>query len=352
MTSASAALSVLLLSTVARVARAAPQQSARLEVEGSTTCASREDLVARVLARSPNVRFVDAAAALEVRAKFTVQPTGAVVGEILLTRPSAKPTSRRLVARSCAQATDAVALIIAVTLDPETMSETANEQGAEPAPEVAPRSSPEARPHSEVEKTPLLPSARSAAEEQRDDPLATPHAVASRARFGAHVAGLSFFGPAPGVMAGAGAFLIAGLDREALWSPTIVVGAGHSLRTGVEARGGTASFALTAASLDACPVRLQVSIFEARPCAWLLAGRFAARGSDTNDPPGTVGRPYVATGAAAVFTFRLEPTIELLARAGAGVTLIRDSFEFVPVVFHEASPLTGFASIGVGLRSP
>ena len=44
--------------------------------------------------------------------------------DVTLTKAGAKPSSRRLVARSCAQAADAAALIVAVTLDPTSLVDT------------------------------------------------------------------------------------------------------------------------------------------------------------------------------------------------------------------------------------
>src|SRR6188474_1117665 len=99
-------------------------------------------------------------------------------------------------------------------------------------------------------------------------------------------------------------------------------------RTGIEERGGTAAFALDAAGLDACPFRARLLAVDARACASALFGRLSATGSNTNDAPGTVSRPFAATGAAAIMMTKLHPVIELSGRASIAVNLVRDSFEF------------------------
>ena len=95
----------------------APATRARLEVRPATECVSRRDLLARVAARSPRIQFVDEAA-ISASVALTSSRPGNVVAEVVLAAPGAEPAPRRIAARSCAEASDAIALIIAVTLDP------------------------------------------------------------------------------------------------------------------------------------------------------------------------------------------------------------------------------------------
>ena len=119
MTPASAALAAILFVAQAGDAGSSSATTpARLEVRTVFGCTSRDALVARVEARSPRIRFVENEEALAIRADFSAGSSGNVVGELILSGPGGKPSSRRILARSCAEAVDAVALIIAVTLDP------------------------------------------------------------------------------------------------------------------------------------------------------------------------------------------------------------------------------------------
>ena len=45
-------------------------------------------------------------------------------------------------------------------------------------------------------------------------------------------------------------------------------------------------------------------------------------------------------------------TVELYARLGIGVTLLRDAYEFGGTTFHRAGRITTTASLGVGLHWP
>jgi hypothetical protein len=152
-------------------------------------------------------------------------------------------------------------------------------------------------------------------------------------------------------MPGAALYAFAGANRESLWSPALVLGLTHAWKSGLSERGGTAKFALDALSLDACGVRWRAGALEARGCGSLLLGRLSAEGTDTQNSPGRVRRPFVATGATVLVTGRLHAKVELLARVAVGVNWIRDSFEFAPFVFYSVPAVTASAGLGLGFRT-
>ncbi|HTU63580.1 MAG TPA: hypothetical protein VMF89_34190, partial [Polyangiales bacterium] len=316
----------------------ASAQSVSVQVSEPTSCTSVEDLSARVSKRLPQVRFDDGAPSLIAKARFVATDVG-VTGELTLAKPGAVASLRRVLARSCEQAVEAVALIIAVTLDPSSgqasSTPSATEQSGEPTPSERPKPPP----------PPSVLDGKVAVNPPKNEPKDSP-------RWSAQLAGQAVVGVAPQVMPGVGIFALVGLDREQLWSPALMFGVSRAGRTGFERQGGTAAFVLEAASLDLCPLRLHASAFETRACLSSLLARLSATGSDTNKPTGTAHRPFVAVGAALLATARLHPLIELSTRLGLSANLIRDSFEFAPYAFHEVAPLTFSASVGVGLRSP
>ncbi|MBN2573903.1 MAG: hypothetical protein JXP73_04995 [Deltaproteobacteria bacterium] len=365
----------------------APITSVRLDVRAAPGCTSRGDLVTRVTSRSSRIRFVDDGAFV-AQATFAAPRPGSVTAEITLTAANRKPSRRRVVARSCAEAADAIALIIAVTLDPtlprnavarpsddqdtaaeseaawQTPSQSAEDMASPFDSAPAPGPKPAVKPVRQAVATPAKaatalakPSAIAPAKAATPAPLETaaPESPATSAPprhvLSAHVAGQLLFGPAPSVMPGVAVQIMAGMDREGLWSPAIFLGATHVWRAGLRETGGTASFTLDAGSLDACPLRARLSFLEARPCASVVVGRLVAGGDDTDDPA-TVSRPFASAGGAAILTAGLGAIVELHLRLAAGVTLVRDSFEFSPIVFHRAGLFTTSASLGAGARWP
>jgi hypothetical protein len=387
-------MALVLSATAPRRADGADEQTtARLEVRALPSCTTREELIARVTARSRRISFTETGANLpEVRA--TIErgaPPGKVIGEMELVRPDGRHASRRITAPSCAEATDALALVIALTLDPTgvAVAESSAATGA-PAPTSAPRATgattSTSAPHATGSASATAPSSapsstapssnapRAAApapptptEEPRaraaDDALAAPPApavvrvaepppvpIVTRLRYGADVAGQMVSGPAPDAMWGVS--IAAGVywDRNALWSPALILSLMHTWSGNLAEAGSTAAFTLDAVTLDACPTRLQLAIAEARICATASAGRLFAEGSDTFSPASAARLVASAGGAASI---GLEfGAFELSGRFGAGASLDRPSYQFVPEVFHRVAAVTLTASFGVGIRFP
>jgi hypothetical protein len=344
---------------IAEAEPSAPDVSASLEVAASADCTTRAELVARVHARSPRVKFVDAASGVAIRARFSLTASGAVAGDLTLASRGARQTTRRVLAGTCGEAADAAALIIAVTLDP-TARPPAGQQSGAATEKVTPGSAGTASPTgpstkntSGTEKSPV-PAKQQPFSTPADPPTAdeppTAAGASGRPAFGVVLAAQSFVGPAPRLMGGVALYGLAGVDRSPLWSPAVVLGATYALRTGLEEQGGTASFTLLAASVDACPFRLRWGAFEARPCASGLGGRLTARATDTQNPAGESARPFWVLGGAVIATVHLPWLLEASARFGAGANLVQDSFVFTPRVFHMVPPITVAASLGIGVR--
>lgn len=360
-----------LLVTSVGVASAAPDGPvtfARLDVQAAAACASPTDLAARITARSPRIRFVDNKDALIVRARFSTLPSGKIQGDLVLVASGAVSISRRLVANSCAQAADGVALIVAVTLDPASASNNARTQAKDDttnAPFVESLTKSPSNPADMTERATgdesanPSPQQRAPTNEIEADTASTASVVPSvvprnnaseRIRVGAYVTGQSLVGPAPKWMLGIGAYFSAELDRVSAWSPALVLGLAHTWRSGLVQWGGTASFSLDAASLDGCPVVLRLGNAQARACASFLAGILTAEGTATLNPPEPVRRPFAAVGPTASLSMVLGSNVALFARIGVGMNLVRDSFEFAPRVFHKVDAATAYGSLGIGFH--
>jgi len=383
MTPGAALLVALFFQSPTSAAVVAPEVAAtsvRLDVRAAPECTSRSDLTVRIAARSPRIQVVDDAS-VSARVAVTSPRPGSVVADLVLASAGAEQPPRRVVARSCAEVADGVALIIAVTLDPNLRGNLAAgaasnggvaEQGKADARAGRDTSAASASATSGGGRVPRPPGnseERPAATTQAAPPvgansvaqlpspvivksLAPPvrrPAETTRRQFGVSLAGQTIFGPAPAVMPGIALYLMAALDRDGPWAPALFVGATHVGRADLSESGGIASFALDAASFDACPLRLRWSRLTARPCASALVGRLSSKGSDT-DQPASATRTFGAAGAAMTASF--GSTVELSARLGVGLTLIRDSYEFANAVFHQSGLVTISASLGIGAHWP
>jgi hypothetical protein len=359
-----AALAMLIFST--RVALADPRPAvpstvARLEVHAPPDCATKEALAARVQARAPRVRFGDDDGAWSIRAWFVSTGASRVVAEVVVAGPDGKTASRHLVAQTCNEAAEGVALIVAVTLDPSAMA-SESVASSSPPNATSPSASPTAGSHASAtppatSSSPTAPPARPAlpSPEEQSEARATFAAEArhgsARWQIGADVAVQGFVGPGPWVMPGVAIYFAAAIDRQTVWSPAIYLGATHAWITGLQRPGGTAAFFLDAGSLDACPVRIHLLSLDARACVSGLGGDWASSGSATVMPH-TRSRPFAVAGAAAILTLHLGSIFVIAARISGGATLVRDSYEFGDRAFYRAGPVTGSGSLGLGVRWP
>ena len=384
MTPGAALLVALLSQNPTSAAGAGPEVAATsvsLDVRAAPGCTSRSDLTVRIAARSPRIQVVDDAP-VSARVDVTSPRPGSVVADLFLASAGAEQPPRRVVARSCAEVADGVALIIAVTLDPNLRRQpaagvAANRGSADQgkansragrdtsaaSASATPGAGPVPRPPASSEELPAAtttqaaPPARASSVAQPPPPVSLTSvappvrrpATTTRRELGVSLAGQTIFGPAPAVMPGIAIYVMAALDRDGAWAPALFVGATHVGRAGLSESGGTASFALDAATLDACPLRLRWSRLTARPCASALVGRLSSKGSDT-DQQASATRPFGVAGAAMTASF--GSTVELSARLGVGLTVLRDSYEFGNAVFHQSSLFTISASVGIGVHWP
>ena len=336
---------------LALIAAASPARAqataARLDVDAQPSCSTRDELIARVASRSARIRFVaDGTGVPTLSARIEVGPRGGVVAELAVVEPDGRRLARRLQAPSCAAATDALALVIAITLDPTVTGAEPSGTGASPAAssEAPPAAAPPA---------PTPPPIPPAAEVARSDEIGPADAtdVASTRRLGLGAGATAATGPAPTVMPGIAVEVLGGLDRASIWSPALAVSFAHLWSTPSRPPGGTAEFTLDVVALDACPLRVVLAKVEARACAMGALGRLAARGSDTFDAS-SVARPFAAAGGAARLVVPLGARLVLAARFAAAAPLWRDAFQFDPKVFHRVASVTLIGELGLGVRFP
>jgi hypothetical protein len=334
----------------------APAPAARLELDASPACSTRDELVARVAARSTRIRFVtDGAGVPALAARIEPAARGGVIAGLTVVEPDGRKFTRRIEAPSCAAATDALALVVAITLDPAVVMDASPRSApasppapppgtpaaATPAATASAKSPPPAPPQAEVAR--VAAPAEGAAPAAPTAP-ATPY-------LGAAVSGELIAGPAPTLMPGAALELEAGLERASIWSPAMMLTLAHTWSGDVVEPLGTAAFTLDLVSLDACPLRLVLLRVEARACAAGSLGRLAAQGSRTFDP-GSVARAFATAGGAARLAVPSGSRVQVRIRFGAGATLWRDAFQFDRDVFHRVASVTLVGDVGVGVRFP
>jgi hypothetical protein len=344
----------------AEPAPAPPPTTARLQVEAPEGCATRAELAARVALRSSRIRFADGPGpGLLLRARVAREGAGPVAAELAVGEgPGRSGPPRRLTAQSCADAVDALALMITILLDPTAGLDAradgglaSDGGGSRAAAAPTPPESPPARPVAAREPPAPEPPPASQPPPQVEArappaPAAGPAPPAVR-RLGAGVSARAVSGPAPGLMPGVELHVGLAIDRASIWSPAVRLSAAHHWLSGWVTPGGTADFALDALGLDLCPARLRLGAVSVHGCATGAVGRLTASGSNTFAPE-SHARPWRSAGGTALLHLSLGAHVELEGHAGASAALVRDTFAFSEA-FYRASAVTLTVGLGIAL---
>ncbi|MBN1611242.1 MAG: hypothetical protein JW940_31710 [Polyangiaceae bacterium] len=301
-------------------------------LEPSAGCASLPALEQRVRQRSGRIRFVSDRTGHLAHARVAEVPDGGFSAELKLAHEGASPSSRQVEASECLLALDALALVIAVTFDPDAVLAPS---AATPA-----SGSASAAPSDGKQTTGRAPSEAAPAAQPRPEP-----SDSSQVTTGPLVQ--ATWGPAPDVMPGFGWQARMGSDRSGLWAPALGVSLEYALRSGFSAPGGRARFQLLSLSFDLCPSAVSGDTLSLRACLWACAGRLTANGYDTLDAR-TVRRSFWVTGASLLPDVKLGSGFSAFGVARGGIALVRDEFRFEPAAaFHRVSALAFETGLGM-----
>lgn len=365
-----AALLVMLHVATSAAQPPPPPVRAYLHVDAEEACATAA-LAQRVRERSQRIELVEDAGDVP-RLYVSIGAAGARDRVALLSVqwPDGQRSERRIKARSCEAAIDALGLLIAMTLDPAALMEsvesapsapTTGEQAAasERAAASAGRSLPD-----EAPKSALAPNAREATVEKNREPAGEEHAEveddaehagSSEPFAAAHVAaGLSanvVAGPAPRAMPGFGLYARLVFHGVSLWTPAAQLRASHAWVNGLVEPGGEADFALDRAQLDICPLGVWLASLTAHACMTGEVGRLSASGSRSYAPQ-THHLLWTGLGGTLLVALPLASIVELYGGFEVAAPLRRDSFSFRPDVFHEVRALSLSGHLGLGVRFP
>ena len=310
---------------------------------GDPGCPNETEFVDEVTARvRRTVQWSKAGAAVQM-VVIIRQAGDHASGTLEVVQRSTEPTRREFTAGSCAEVGSALALVAALTLDPNARTEQ--------LPAHVPSSTPRTQAAPAVE-TPAVPEP-APAPRPTPPPPAVPPPPSQSDRY------IMWLGPTATVATGyASEPLVAmglslgarsmrpgfspGFQLTPLW--------GRTGATGPDASGGT--FAWFMGRLEGCPVQLPVAQhlgFE--PCAAAELGQLSARGASEGRVPVSRARWWFAAGA----TFSLHLSLgSWFARLGASALfpLTRDEFVFHDPdrSIHQASPVVLGATLGLGFQ--
>jgi hypothetical protein len=325
-----------------------------LEYRAPVICENEAQFFARARSRAPRMRI----ARPDERARMFVvdieQRAGRTSGRLTVRNPEGRQTVRELEARDCGEVVDALALVMALAVNPRAADVTPAAVNPLPADtaRAAPTVAPAGEPTPAATAAPTSVPARVTASESAAAAAATPPSGASLWAFRGALAawGVGAIAPEPlfGARAGGEVLNLA----TAVLAPSFRLSAGYATREGFVVDGGTAHFAYGGASFELCPLRLPASgplLF--RPCAIADVGLVFARGSEALNARGET-RPLLALGGGGRLEWALGRRIGLELDIGCIFPVWRDRFLFGSQSFHRVAGAGGVASLGFVVRIP
>ncbi len=285
--------------TFAPPARAEESEPIRVVYQAQDGCPSGASFIADVQERTARARIVEEGERRVFEIILENVPAGSARGTLVV-RGDGRPSTRVLDGQSCAEVASALALIMALTIDPRASTA--------PTSITPPTATPAAAP-----AEPVHPPEPKPAEERVEPPpppASQPLVPTTRARW---VFGV---GPEAGVRTGvlpSSALLLGGLiivsdDSRALFAPSIrlALGAATSAQT---AQVGTSAVVVNwfGARSELCPLRIGLSADVAiRPCALVEIGSTSSRGEGVSDPQDQ-SRAGVGGGGSVDVRWELRP---------------------------------------------
>lgn len=380
-------------------ASAAETLAARVKVDAPADCASVASFWAAIARHTDRLREGDGAATIDVTLRAS---EARVTGTLHVAREREAPWQRRLVGASCAEVTDALAMITALAFDPSattrpaplpapapatatpaatstaapaatsTATPTPTPPGASPSPTPSPTPTAAAAPTAPATTTPTptaTPTQTAPAASPTPTPTPTPTAPppaaapppaetpspppSPTARWRLAVGGA--VGPL-GLAASTATLGYAGFAELGRESGTVA----PSLRLGVRyaedsATIGAVGVALswTVAHSSVCPLRASLGGgVTLRPCAGIDVGVVGATPRGLVTATGT-SRAWVAPLVAGRVSWSVLQLVFLEGELGLSVPLTRDEFAADPSVsLYRAPALVPMASLGAGVRFP
>jgi hypothetical protein len=336
-------------------------------------CPSQADFEARLRSRMP-ARGSTATSPRRIEARLSRNGTRVAAG-VVLTDANGAVKARRIVAASCNEAVDGLALIVALTVDPfeahtgpvpppdttepESTAPPTAAGGDHDGGADASRGDHENSTHGESKETAPRPEQAAPVVQGGETkagtvavlaPEVNEHATASssrRLRFGVSASFLVASGTVPALSPGGELAIVA-----STWSaPAVSLRVGGRLVASASdsSAEGSASFSWWSAFLGGCLGNDATAPFALSGCAVYELGQLAATGSQTRNPASRVIL-WQALGPELRFEWAFAPPVALHAAAAGMFPLRAERFLFGSDVLYRVPPLGARAEIGAAIR--
>ena len=350
--------SLVIIALLVRFARAADAEPVTLEYAVPSGCPDSEAFFRQVTARRPAVRRArpgEDGRALHI---VVLRDRVAFRGEVSLRDAGGSTRSRVVYGATCPEVVAALGLMGAIALDFRSSgsnaladgdaqsSDQASKVGSFDGAQVPAPASNVGKEGANHDSGPTLPTPYRRSIAESSSPTA-PRRRPTHLSAGAEVALYALGAP----LIGGGLFGDLEVDAgRRPWVPSLRMSVARTLDATIRASAGGARIHLTQATLEACPLSVDLApAFGLHPCAGAVGGVLHVSGVGVSQ-----ARSHAGAWAALIASLRLTWSPSLVSaeiQAGATVPLVRDSFVFDPGVFvYRAPPLGAVIRCDVGVR--
>lgn len=287
-------------------------------------CEPQASFIARVQRRTTRFQLVGDGAARRFDVRVERQAAW-LNGELEVRAGSASPELRRVSDTTCDGVMDALALMMALALDPMATDAPKDDRApSEPA-------------------APPLPAAVAGSPSPANTRLARPDTGFAQA-FGAQATAHTQL--APTWLLGVRGFVELAGRRRGAFSPELRLGGGYGRSFVAHSERGDATFRLLELVVASCPLRSPPGWWRVGGCVQAEGGQLLASGSNA---PGarSKGRAWLAVGPALELDLRLERLLSLVVGGALAFPLVRDRFGFGEEPIHEVPVVVPVVFLGL-----
>jgi hypothetical protein len=337
----SLAVVVLLASGAAR----ADAEPILLEYRRGPGCPDRAEFIEQVRARTSKADFVEGTPGARLFIVSSSAEDGHAVGSVTIGEAGSAGAPRLVSGKTCSDVVSALALILALAIDPRASS------APSPAP-AAPRQTP-APTNNAAPATAPAPPTESA---PRSLPSSEPAPAGARwGIVGAHLDGSLGLDAQPIPLVGASAFFEAGTMLSGPWVFALRASGSYAASPTLHASQGSARFTAWTGGLDLCPLRLApADRWFIEPCMGFEAGQLYAEGIGDSSIVHTTAanRPWLAVREVARAGLAIGDRWQLELDLALVQPLLSYAFRFETpsVEIARVSRVGAKASFGVGMH--
>ncbi len=307
-------------------------EAIRISYRASGACPDAPAFTARVRIRSTHLRLAQPG---ENARTFDISlddgsPASGTVGVV---DGEQREGVRRVRAETCEQVADAIALVVALAINPGGPSRSSAESAA---PDEGPRDVPSPTPP---------PRTEIAAQRRWSERPPAGSAIFAGADFG--LAG----GVTPQMLASVSPYVGWQSTAEGLVAPELRLALVRSV-SAAPVLNGEASFVWTAGRLDGCPVALRAAALRFAPCTRIEAGAIQVETTGVEAPRSRL-RGWFAAGLVGGVQWAVVDSLFAEAEFAALLRATDDRFVVLPNSVVDQVPLVGLsAALGLGARFP